>query len=98
MNGQLIRRESRGTRDLAQLEVLWQAAASDAPSEASTPVALQSGLLGMNILVWQGNGWRTESTPVADGAQPEDPGGLQVGLLVPDREAPLIKFFLLGGT
>ena len=98
VNGNLIRRESRGTRDLAQLEALWQAAGSDAPSEASTPVALQSGLVGMNILAWQGNQWRLEPAPVADGAQPEDPSGLQVGLVVQGREVPMIKFFLLGGT
>ncbi|MFN3789697.1 type II secretion system protein J [Massilia sp.] len=98
VDGQLIRRESRGTRDLAQLEALWQAAGSDAPSEASTPVTLQSGLIGMNILAWQGNQWRVDPAPVADGAQAEDPDGLQVGLFVQGREAPMIKYFLLGGT
>ncbi|MGI4843029.1 MAG: PulJ/GspJ family protein [Janthinobacterium lividum] len=98
VDGKLIRRESRGTRDLAQLEALWQAAGSDAPSEASTPVALQSGLLGMSIMAWQGNQWRLEPAPVADGAQAEDPGGLQVGLVVQGRDVPMVKFFLLGGT
>lgn len=98
VNGTLVRRESRGTRDLAQLEALWQAAGSDAPSEASTPVVLQSGLVGMNVLAWQGNGWRIDPAPVADGAQAEDPSGLQVGLVVQGREVPMIKFFLLGGT
>ncbi|KFI05064.1 type II secretion system protein J [Massilia sp. BSC265] len=98
VDGKLIRRESRGTRDLAQLEALWQAAGSDAPSEASTPVALQSGLVSMDILAWQGNQWRTEPVPAADGAQAEDPSGLQVGLVVQGRDVPMVKFFLLGGT
>ena len=98
VDGQLIRRESRGTRDLAQLEALWQAAASDAPSGASTPVALQTGLVGMTILAWQGNQWRADPAPAADGAQAEEPGGLQVGLLVQGRQVPMIKYFLLGGT
>ncbi|RZA30463.1 MAG: prepilin-type N-terminal cleavage/methylation domain-containing protein [Lysobacteraceae bacterium] len=98
VNGTLIRRESRGTRDLAQLEALWQAAASDAPSESAQPVTLQTGLVGMNILAWQGNVWRAEPAPIADGAQVEDPGGLQVGLVVQGRPVPMIKFFLLGGT
>lgn len=98
LNGTLVRRESRATRDLAQLEALWQAAGSDAPSESSTPVVLQSGLLGMNVLAWQGNQWRVDPAPAADGAQAEDPGGLQVGLVVQGRDVPMIKFFLLGGT
>ncbi len=98
VNGTLVRRESRGTRDLAQLEALWQAAASDAPSESAPPVALQSGLVGMNILAYQGGQWRAEAAPAADGAQLEDPTGLQVGLVVQGKEVPMIKFFLLGGT
>jgi general secretion pathway protein J len=97
-NGSLVRRESRGTRDLAQLEALWQAAASDAPSESAPPVTLQSGLAGMNILAWQANQWRAEPVPGADGAQAADPSGLQVGLVVQGKEVPMIKFFLLGGT
>jgi general secretion pathway protein J len=97
-NGTLVRRESRGTRDLAQLEALWQAAASDAPSESAPPVVLQGGLAGMNILAWQANQWRAEPAPAADGAQLEDPSGLQVGLVVQGKDVPMIKFFLLGGT
>lgn len=102
VGGTLVRRESRGTRDLAQLEALWQAAASDAPSESAPPVALQNGLAGMNILAYQANQWRSEPAAStgnsADGAQPEDPTGLQVGLVVQGEEVPMIKFFLLGGT
>ncbi len=98
LNGSLVRRESPGTRDLAQLEALWQAAVSDAPSESSPPVALQHGLAGMNILSYQAGQWRAEPAVAADGAQAEDPGGLQVGLVVQGQAAPMIKFFLLGGT
>lgn len=98
VNGNLIRRESPGTRDLAQLEALWQAAGSDVPSESSPPVALQSGLVGMNVLAWQGDQWRVDSAPAADGSQAEDPSGLQVGLVLQGIEVPMIKFFLLGGT
>ena len=70
----------------------------DAPSEASTPVALQSGLVSMDILAWQGNQWRTEPVPAADGAQAEDPSGLQVALVLQGRDVPMVKFFLLRGT
>jgi general secretion pathway protein J len=52
----------------------------------------------MNILAWQANGWRAEPAAAADGAQAEDPSGLQVGLVVQGKDVPMIKFFLLGGT
>jgi len=98
VNGTLVRRETRGTRDLAQLEALWQSAASDAPSESAPPVALQGGLAAINILAYQGNGWRAEPAPVSAGAQGDDPTGLQVGLVAQGQQQPMIKFFLLGGT
>lgn len=46
-DGKLTRRESAGTRDLVQLDVLWKAATSDADTTA--PVTLQSGVTGMEI-------------------------------------------------
>jgi general secretion pathway protein J len=98
VNGSLVRRESRGTRDLAQLEALWQAGASDAPSETAPPVVLQNGVAGMNILAYQADQWRAEPVAAVEGAQAEDPTGLQVGLVVQGKEVPMIKFFLLGGT
>lgn len=98
VGGTLVRRESRGTRDLAQLEALWQAAAGDTPSESAPPVALQGGLAAINILAYQGNQWRAEAAPAADGSQPEDPSGLQVGLVAQGQQEPMVKFFLLGGT
>jgi len=98
LNGTLVRRESNGTRDLAQLEALWQALASDAPSESAPPVVLQGGLAGMSIQAWQANQWRIEPAAATDGAQAEDPSGLQVGLVVQGKEVPMIKYFLLGGT
>jgi len=97
-NGILVRRESPGTRDLAQLEVLWQAALGDAPSAASPPVALAGGLTGMTILAYQANEWRKEPAASVDASQPLDPNGLQVGLVAQGQPAPMVKFFLLGGT
>ena len=46
---QLLRRESPGTRNLLELDQLWQSIASDAPAQNSPPVALQNGVLGMQI-------------------------------------------------
>jgi len=95
--GTLVRRESNGTRDLAQLEGLWQAAAGDTPSASAAPVALQTGLASMGIQVWQNNVWRSEMAP-DEGAQAVEPGGIQVSLVSQGLAAPMVKSLLLGGT
>jgi general secretion pathway protein J len=104
VNGVLVRRESNMTRDLVQLDALWQAAITDA--DTSGAVALQSGLAGMQVLVWQNNAWRqavTTSTAVPPPNAPPnapptatDPRGLQVALQLQGREVPMLKSFLLG--
>jgi general secretion pathway protein J len=100
VNGVLVRRESNMTRDLVQLDALWQAAITDA--DTSGAVALQSGLAGMQVLVWQNNAWRqavTTSTAVPPPGTPPtatDPRGLQVALQLQGREVPMLKSFLLG--
>ncbi|MCC2974640.1 type II secretion system protein J [Massilia sp. IC2-476] len=96
--GTLVRRESRGTRDLTQLEGLWQAAASDAPSDVAPPVALQTGVAAMQIQAWQNNAWRKEAQAVTDGTAAPDPEGIQVGLTATGLAQPMVKSFLLGGT
>ena len=98
VNGALVRRESRGTRDLSQLDALWQAAASDAPSESSPPVTLQTGVAAMQIQSWQNDAWHKEPVPVPEGAQAEEASGIQVALTSQGLAGPMVKFFLLGGT
>ncbi|SFB76898.1 PulJ/GspJ family protein [Massilia yuzhufengensis] len=113
VNSILVRRESPGTRDLAQLDGLWQAAASDTPSESSPPVALQTGLAAMQVQVWQNNAWHKEPVASGDGAPPPvpppgqpaqalpqtpEPDGIQVGLTATGLAGPMVKAFLLGGT
>jgi len=90
VDGVLLRRESATTRDLAQLDLLWKAAISD--TDTTPPVALQSGIQAMQMLVWQNNVWRqaVSGTQVA-------PQGLQVAMQVQNAEAPMSKSFLLGG-
>jgi len=96
-NGALVRRETPGTRDLVQVESLWQAAAGDTPSASAPPVVLQTGLAGMQVMGYQNDQWRPQLlTNEID--QPQDPSGLQVGLVVPGQAAPMVKSFLLGGT
>ncbi|UOD32450.1 prepilin-type N-terminal cleavage/methylation domain-containing protein [Massilia violaceinigra] len=59
----LTRRESNGTRDLVQLDVMWQAAISNA--DTSPSVTLQSGVSAMQVMMWENNGWRQNTQPVA---------------------------------
>jgi len=56
VNGSLMRRESPTTRDLIQLDSLWQAVTSD--SDANAAVALQTGVTGMQVATWINNAWR----------------------------------------
>jgi len=103
-DGVLTRRESIGTRDLVQLDVLWKAAISDA--DPTPPVALQAGVTGMLIQTWENNQWRQSQPQGATqppGPQPPPqvvdvaPTGLQVALQVRQSGTPMVKAFLLGG-
>ena len=100
-DGKLTRRESAGTRDLVQLDVLWKGAISDADTTA--PVTLQAGVTGMAIQTWDNNNhqWRQSPAPPGEAAvqatAPGAPAGLQVALQVNGAGAPMIKAFLQGG-
>ncbi len=99
----LTRRESSGTRDLAALDVLWMATISD--TDVGTPVALQSGVIGMQVLTWENNGWRQNGQAIATGPRAIDsmqplapaPTGLQVALQADGIATAMSKSFLLGG-
>jgi len=103
VDGVLLRRESVGTRDLSQLDILWKAATSD--SDTTPPVALQGNIAAMQMLVWQNNAWQQTVTTPSAGATAAAaltgvnvaPLGLQVAMQVQNVEAPMTKSFLLGG-
>jgi general secretion pathway protein J len=99
VDGVLLRRESNATRDLSQLDLLWKAAISD--TDTTPPVALQSGIAAMQMLVWQNGTWRQSvvTAPAAGGVTIAAlvPLGLQVAMQVQNVEAPMSKSFLLGG-
>jgi general secretion pathway protein J len=56
VDGALVRRESAATRDMLQLDALWQSQVSD--TDTSGAVVLQTGVTGMQISTWQNNAWR----------------------------------------
>lgn len=92
-DGVLVRRESNATRDLRELDTLWQAALSDTGTSAS--VALQSGVQAMTMRYWADNQWLPASgtAPVSGTGVPT---GLEVTLMVRGQEVPLVKSYLLG--
>jgi len=112
INGTLMRRESPPTRDLVQLDALWQAVTSDA--DTNPAVALQAGVTGMQVATWVNNSWRQGGVdPGANAAgtaqappqqqlpdQPaqvsNEPTGLQVALQAQNLQQPMVKSFLLG--
>jgi general secretion pathway protein J len=94
-NGNLLRRESIATRDLLELDALWQASVSDA--DTTPPVRLHGGVDSMGVLVWQNNAWRKQPEPVPQGAPATAAvAGVQVVLATRGYPQPLTKSFLLG--
>jgi len=111
VNGQLLRRESPGSRDLTQIAALWEAIASDAPAENAPSVVLQVGVVGMQVQGWVNNAWRNEPNMTGGEGQLQavdpagaaagralEPTGVQVALTVQALAQPMVKAFLLGGT
>jgi len=95
VNGNLLRRESIATRDLLQLDALWQASVSD--TDPTPPVRLQGSVDSMGVLVWQNNAWRKQPEGTQQGGVVTAPvTGLQVVLAARGYPQPLTKSFLLG--
>jgi len=101
-DGTLTRRESAATRDLAELDTLWRAAANDI--DATQPVVLQSDVAALKMRLWSGGSWH-ESTDTQTPTVPADlnvfsivPTGLEVALQLRGREGNLLKIFLLGAV
>ena len=92
-DGVLVRQESNATRDLRELDTLWQAALNDTGTSAS--VALQSGVQTMNMRYWADNQWAnaTATTALTGTGVPT---GLEITLTVQGQEVPLVKSYLLG--
>ncbi|MDB5906311.1 MAG: type secretory pathway component PulJ [Massilia sp.] len=100
-DGVLIRRESAGTRDLVQLDLLWKAATSDA--DTAVPVMLQSGVTGMQVQGWSNGQWQAIQAPLVAVQGPAGTlagatDGVQVVLQVQGQSAPMVKSFLVGGA
>jgi general secretion pathway protein J len=104
-DGVLTRRESTATRDLQQLDALWQAARSDI--DPSPAVIMQTGVTAMTMRLWKNNGWQSTTTGAQQAgagtqpaplALPTGPTGLEVALQLQGQEIAMIKIFLLGAV
>lgn len=101
-DGVLVRRESNATRDLVELDTLWQAALND--TDTASSVALQTGVRTMSMRYWINTGWQaaagatttsTTSTTTATTTSVK-PTGLEVTLTVQGQDVPMVKSYLLG--
>ena len=95
--GVLTRRESNGTRDLAVLDTLWQAARDDTDSGNANVVLLR----GVDSMAMRGQRKLTSNAApdwitLAAGSKTDDLAGLEVTLQLPGQAAGLSKVFLLG--
>ena len=97
LGGMLTRRESNGTRDLAVLDTLWQAARDDTDT-STADVVLMRGVDSMalrgqrNLASSAAPEWIT----LANGSKTGDLVGIEVTLQLPGQAAGLSKVFLLG--
>jgi general secretion pathway protein J len=80
VNGTLVRRESPATRDLVQLDALWQAVSSDA--DTIPAVALQTGVTGMQGAPWVNGAWRQGGI---------DPGANAAGTAGSQSQSPIVQ-------
>ena len=99
VGGVLVRRESNGTRDLAMLDVLWQAARDDGGNAGNNADVVL--MQGVDSMAMRGQRKPTsnaapEWATLAAGSKTDDLAGLEVSLQIPGQAASLSKVFLLG--
>jgi general secretion pathway protein J len=102
-NGVMTRRESSATRDLHELDSLWQATADDTDTN-SQPVTLQNNLGSMSMRTWIGVGpWQSDAAPPSTNnvqgqvGNPNALKGLEV-TLQGKSGATMLKVFLIGAA
>ena len=97
-DGQLTRYESAATRDLKELDMMWQTVLSGTETEG---VPLQSGVGAMVVRSWFRDtpGWRMADAPppvTNTSADTAMPIGLEIALQLRGHDNNMTKIFLLG--
>jgi general secretion pathway protein J len=102
-DGMLARQESVATRDLVELDKLWQSVTNDTAAnneDMGQAVTLQSDVTSMTMRLWINGGWiagEAVSLPAAGpSANPQLPSGLEVTMQLLGRDNGMLKIFLLG--
>ncbi len=111
-NGVLVRRETRATRDLAELDALWQAAVAD--TDGGAEVRLESDVQEMTLRAWQDGGWTSAvldarqlaaaegksgvGTAASPAALPPAPVVLEVELRLKGAQGGVLKVFMVGSV
>jgi len=96
VGGMLVRRESNGTRDLALLDTMWQAARDDAGNSADVVLMQGVGSMAMRGQRRLTSNAAPEWITLGTGSKTDDLAGLEVSLQIPGQAASLSKVFLLG--
>lgn len=99
-DGQLTRYESTATRDLNELNSMWQGALGDTGNEQG--VVLQSNVASLTVQSWFSiaPGWRAADSPppaTTPGIMLM-PTGLQITMQLREQENSMNKIFLLGAV
>lgn len=99
VDGNLIRLESHGMRDLRELERIWLTATGDSVFDAQ-PVTLHAAIRQMSVRYWpeNANGWRAVSGNTAltfTATDPALPSGLEL-TLYPAGQGKAVRTLLLG--
>ena len=99
-DGMLTRRESLATRDLRELDSMWQASVND--TDSLQAVTLQADVAAMAMRIWINGAWRTEADAVISiggaAANPSAPTGMEVTMQLRGRDTGMLKIFLLGAV
>jgi general secretion pathway protein J len=99
-DGMLTRRESLATRDLRELDSMWQASVND--TDSLQAVTLQADVAAMAMRIWINGAWRTEADAVISiggaAANPSAPTGMEVTMQLRGRNTGMLKIFLLGAV
>ena len=102
IDGMLTRRESAATRDLKELDSMWQTFVNGIDSGQA--VTLQSDVSAITMRIWisGASGWSTDFNSLKPAAGstaiPPVPTGLEVTMHLRGRDTGMLKIFLLGAV
>lgn len=93
--GNFTRRESLSTRDMNQLDSMWQAALAD--TDPGPSIQLQSDIETVTMRSYREGAWTSTILPPNPGEKmPATPSAVEVEIYIKDHRYSLLKLFLVG--